>query len=551
MENFLAKLKPDNKINIGVSVSPTVGLEMIVVDPVQHKVMKYAQRSLGYNFSSREIEDYVEFKNTLSDLFNELKIDPKTANVVLNLPNVTFGHAFLPTVLDDEGVTGALVSKVEENYLFKKNVPVVSWAEVKENNTTEKRYVLYAALQEGVVEAVKQIFADLGATLVAIENTYSSLIKTLEYTGLTKDFATSPGSWNILLVSQNSYAVFSLLNYSVIEYYEDPLAIKSFSNDEVYVAVSQAASAVLEKFPSDKLLIISESNDVSAEILAIQMKQPGDVMFLECNQYAKTPVMDVDLTILPHYVKAITPEAIATGVYRARDFGLKLNFLKQTDVKAPDTIDVFGFALTYEQMLIYSAIIGVAIIAICFLCSTALGSYTKNLDAKKSDLEQEAAAKQTELAELKKDNSKIDIYTAAKTIDKNMLNKVLYYNAIGADIPTHVWLTNFYADSDGAYGIAGGTTSVDEVYLFFRNIKSQVPTSDLILAKLGVIDNDGTFDIENAQNVRYTFELSNDKYATVAKQKEQEAQDAKDGKGNNSSGSSSSLPEVPVLPETP
>ena len=117
MENFLAELKPDNKINIGVSVSPTVGLEMIVVDPVQHKVMKYAQRSLGYNFSSREIEDYVEFKNTLSDLFNELKIDPKTANVVLNLPNVAFGHAFLPTVLDDEGVTGALVSKVEENYL--------------------------------------------------------------------------------------------------------------------------------------------------------------------------------------------------------------------------------------------------------------------------------------------------------------------------------------------------------------------------------------------------------------------------------------------------
>ena len=114
-------------------------------------------------------------------IYNELKIDPKTTNVVLNLPNVTFGHAFLPTVLDDEGVTGALVSKVEENYLFKKNVPVVSWEEVKENNTTEKRYVLYAALQEGVVEAIKQIFADLGATLVAIENTYSSLIKTLEY----------------------------------------------------------------------------------------------------------------------------------------------------------------------------------------------------------------------------------------------------------------------------------------------------------------------------------------------------------------------------------
>ena len=547
MENFLSKLKPDNKINIGVSVSPTVGLEMIVVDAAQHKIVKYAQRSIGYNLSSKEIEDYVEFKNTLSDLYNELKIDPKTTNVVLNLPNVTFGHAFLPTVLDDEGVTGALVSKVEENYLFKKNVPVVSWEEVKENNTTEKRYVLYAALQEGVVEAIKQIFADLGATLVAIENTYSSLIKTLEYTELTKDFATSPGSWNILLVSQNSYAVFSLLNYSVIEYYEDPLAIKSFSNDEVYVAISQAASSVLEKFPSDKLLIISESNDVSAEILAIQMKQPGDVMFLECNQYAKTSLMDVDLNILPHYVKAITPEAIAAGVYRSRDFSLKLNFLKQTDIKAPDTVDVFGFALTQEQMLIYSAMIGVAIIGVCFLCSTALGSYIKNLDSKKSTLEQEATAKQTELAELQKDNSKIDIYTAAKNIDKNMLNKVLYYNAAGADIPAHVWLTNFYADSNGAYAIVGGTTSVDEVYLFFRNIKSQVPSSDLILAKLGIQDNDGSFDIEKASNVKYTFELSNEKYTPVARQKEKEAAEA----AKNESGQNSNTPQPPDLPNLP
>ena len=52
-------------------------------------------RTLKKRNSSKEIEDYVEFKNTLSDLYNELKIDPKTTNVVLNLPNVTFGHAFL------------------------------------------------------------------------------------------------------------------------------------------------------------------------------------------------------------------------------------------------------------------------------------------------------------------------------------------------------------------------------------------------------------------------------------------------------------------------
>lgn len=560
MNNFLSKLKPDTKVNVGVSVSPNVGLEMMIVDPIQHKIMKYAQRPLAYNPSTREIEDYGEFKTLLGDLFNELKIDPKNANIVINMPSVCFGHSFLPTMLDDEGVTTALMSDIEQNYLFKKNVPIVSWVEVKENNSTEKRYILYSAMQEGVVEVIKQIFTDLGATLVAIENTYSSLIKTLEYTELTKDFAKTHGSWNILLVSQNSYAVFSLLDYNVIEYYEDPLAIKSFNNEEVYVAISQAASAVLDKYPSDKLLIISESNDVSAEILAIQLKHPGDVMFLECNQYSKQPIMDVDLNVLPHYIKAITPEVIGASIYRSRDFSLKLNFLVSTDYKAPDTISVMGMDLTQEQLMIYTVLIGVAIVAVCFFCSMALTTYNTSLEDKRTSLDTEAASLQSELANLQKDSGKIDIYSAAKSIDNSMVDKILYYNAIGADIPAKVWLTTFYADTNGAYGIEGETTSVDDVYLFFRNIKSQVPKSNLILSKLSVDDNEGLIDIEVNSNAKYSFALTNPGYASVARAELKKTMDAANPEGQNPAGidpnapqpspDAGAIPNLPALPGT-
>ena len=551
MENFLAKLKPDTKINIGVSVSPNVGIEMMVVDASQHKIMKYAHRPLAYNSSTREIEDYNEFKIALKDLFNELRIQPQNANVVLNLPNVAFGHTFLPTVLDDEGVNGALTSKVEEGYLFKKNTPIVSWVEVKENNSSEKRYILYSAIQENVVDAVKQIFDELGATLIAIENTYSSLMKTLEYTELTKDFALSSGSWNILLVTQNSYVVFSMLGYSVIEYFEEPLAIKSFNNDEVYVAISQAASAVLEKFPTDKLLIISESNDVSAEILAIQLKQPGDVIFLECNQYSKQPIMDVDLNVLPHYIKAITPEAIGAAIYRNREFGIKLNFLAKTDYHAPDTINVMGFDLTKEQLTTYTAIIGAVILGICYLCSMAVGSYGAQLEEKKAALEKEATEQQAQLAELKQNSGKIDIYAAAKSIDSSMINKIKYYDSIGADIPSKVWLTFFYADTNGAYGIKGQTTSVDEVYLFFRNLKSRVPDSDLILSTLSVDDNGGMIDIEKTENAMYTFELTNKKFGSVkvSNPNDQKPADPNNPNAPAAQGASGSNMTVPALPE--
>lgn len=561
MENFLAKLRPDNKVNVGVSVSPNVGLEMIMVDYTQHKIMKYARRDLAYNASTREIEDYNEFKQALTDLFNELKIAPASANIILNLPSVSFGHSYLPTVLDDEGVVGALTSQVEESYLFKKNTPVVSWVEVKENNSSEKRYILYSALQEGVVDIIKQIFTDMGATLVAIENTYSSLIKTLEYTGASKDFTSTGSSWNILLVSQNSYAVFSMLGNSVIEYFEEPLAIKSFNNDEVYVAISQAAGAALEKFPTDKLLIVSESNDVSAEILSMQLKQPGDVLYLECNQYAKQPIMDVDLTVLPHYIKAITPEAIGAAIYRMADFGFKFNFLSKTDYKAPDMIRVMGVDLTKEQLIIYTAIIGAAIIGVCYLCSIALQQYITSLETKRGQLEQEATEQQAKLTELKQSSGKIDIYSAAKSIDQSMVDKILYYNSVGADIPSKVWLTYFYADTKGAYGIKGETTSVDDVYLFFRNIKSQVPKSDLILSKLSVDDQEGMIDIEKAQNITYTFELTNSGFGSVKPVDPNEApKDEKDGQNQNggstpqkvdSSTSGSNSMSVPNLPDLP
>lgn len=551
MNNFLAKLKPDTKVTVGISVSPNVGLELIQVDPSTHKIMKYARRDLPYNFPKREIEDYTEFKQNLQDLFNELKIVPQNAKAVLNMPSVLFGHDFLPTVLDDEGVTTALTSKVEETYLFKKEAPVVSWVDVKENNSTEKRYVLYAAMQEEVLNLIQQIFTDLGVTLIAVENTYSSLIKTLEYTEVTKDFAMSHGSWNILLVSQNSYAVFSMLGYSVIECFEEPLAIKSFNNDEVYVAISQTASAVLDKFPTDKLIIVSESNDVSAELLAMQLKQPGDVIFLECNQYSKEPIMNVDFNILPHYVKAITPEAIGAAIYNYKDFGIKLNFLQKTDYKAPDLIRIGGFDLTQSQIVTYLALICAVILLVCFGTSKAVESYLGNLQSQNAELDSQQQSLDAELGELQKKKTTMDIYVAAKNIDASLQNKVKYYLAIGADIPAKVWLTSFYADSRGALGVKGSTTEVDDVYLFFRNLKSQVPESDLILSSLSVDDNDGMLDIEVAKDLVYSFELTNNSYKGVKQVDPNEAAKPKLDKDGKPIIQDKKVPDLPTnLPST-
>lgn len=514
--NLLSQLSMGNKTNVGVSISLNLGLEMVVVDPGTRKVSKYANRPLEYNPLTREIEDYNSFRIALNELFQELKIQPAKANVVMNLPNVLFGHTFLPTVLDDEAVTTALTSEVEQNYLFKKNSPSVSWVEVNANNKTENRYILYSAVQESIVNSIKQVFDELGANLVAIENTNSSLIKTLEFTEITKGLIAGDPSWNILLVSQNSYAVFSMLEHNVIEYYEDPLAIKSFSGDEVYLAIAQAANGVLAKYPTDKLLIISETNDVSAEILAIQMKHQGHVIFLECNKYAKHPLMDIDLNILPNYVNSITPEAIGAAIYSARKFALQLNFLSVASSKAPDSIELnlFGqqLEMTRDQLLIYTAVIALLIAGACYGVNTAIKGISTSLSDQKAQVDQEIATLTAELSDLQKDKNKVDIYTAAKSIDKSMKDKVLYFASLGAEIPAKVWLNKFYADAENAYSIEGETTSVNDLYLFYRSIKSLVPESDLILSNLKVDDQGGVIDIGDTSNAKYTFSLTNRAY---------------------------------------
>lgn len=544
MSSFLSSLGTKAKATVGISVSLNVGLEMIQVDPATKSVVKYANRPLAYNPSTREIEDYAQFKNSVLELFSELGISPQNSNVVVNLPNVHFAHTYLPTTLDDESVTTALTSEVEQNYLFKKNTPVVSWIEVQSNNKTENRYVLYSAIQEGVVEAIKTIFNDMGATLIAIENTYSSLLKTLEYTEITKNFAMASRNWNILLVSQNSYAVFSMNKYNVIDYFEDPLALKSFSNDEVYIAVGQAASAALAKFPSDRLMIISETNYISAEILAIQMKRAGEVLFLECNKYAKNSIMNVDLNILPNYVPLITPEAIGAAIYKAREFSIAFNFLDISDYKTPDTVDFFGTEMEKDKVTMLLVFALVIIGAISYAIIFGLDSATNKLTSEKSQLETQQQTLQKELEDLKQNKGKIDIYTASKRIVENMTSTISYYNAIGVDIPQKVWLNNFYADDKGSFAIKGETVSVDDVYLFFRGLKEQVPNSSLILSKLGVKDENVYVDVDQATDLVYNFELTNSNYVQAITQQAEAAAAAAAGVDANGN-------PLPVDPNAP
>lgn len=155
MEKLLESLGLSSVLTVGISVSASNIIEMICVDKTQRIITKYACKELKYNNAIREIINYDDFSQAVLELFQELGINPKKCNVVLNLPNVHFGFTSLPLVLPTEQIATAIASEVEEMYLFKRHEPVISWNTITENEETEKRYIVFSAIQENTIQISK------------------------------------------------------------------------------------------------------------------------------------------------------------------------------------------------------------------------------------------------------------------------------------------------------------------------------------------------------------------------------------------------------------
>ena len=179
LNNILSQLGLSGKKDtVYLSVTPGVGLELIQLDVSARTVKNYSFRPLEYNESLREITDMEAFKNAVSDLFEELKINLKS-EIVLNLPMVLFGSKELPILLADEAVTEALTSEVEQSYIFRRYEPVVSWADSNNIQSGDSRKLFYSAIQKNTIDDITNALAELGIKLAGIEISLISLLKAL------------------------------------------------------------------------------------------------------------------------------------------------------------------------------------------------------------------------------------------------------------------------------------------------------------------------------------------------------------------------------------
>lgn len=523
LEDFLSKLGASTRITVGVAVSPGLGLEMIEIDRMTGTVNKYGVKPLDYNNSTREITDYEEFRTALEELFEELHI-PKRSNIVLSLPNVYFGMITLPVLLTDEAISNAIISEVEQSYIFKRQEPVVSWSEVFSNDSSENRTLAYTAIQKDSFDQIIETCNELGCTLTGLENSYSSLLRALHYINATKEQMKDNVSWNLMLIMQNNYSIISMNGKKVVDYYEEPLALKSFVDDEIYNAIKTSSQLTLAGLPANYLYIISETDLVSAEVLSMKMSFEGSVNFLECNKFIQNELLPVNLNILPKLALQISPEAIGIGVYTFCDFPLDLNILKNQEGGAIMTGDIeecprvnignLEVELTPDFIKKLSLIVGAILVVPVLLVFLLLNNViTPKEQAKLDEVNIKVASLNSEIEKYKDSSQQntFDVNTTLNNIIEQNKMKLTYYSALGMSIPPKLWVTSFKISGQNKIDIKGKAKDVKSVYIFYKGLKQLVNNSDIRLYKLelasGSIDNIISDDLGSFNS--YSFEITN------------------------------------------
>lgn len=522
LEKFLSTLGASTKITIGVSVSPNIGLEMIEVDKSSGIVTRYGCKPLSYNSSTREIADYDEFRSALEMLFEELEI-PKRSNIALSLPNVHFGLIYLPVLLTDEAITNAIISEVEQSYIFKRHEPEISWVDMPTATTTDNRPIVYTAIQKQAVEQILDICSEIGCTLTCVENSYTSLFRALNYVDIAKEQTKENISWNLMTIMQNNYSIISMNGKKVLDYYEEPLALKSFVDDEIYNAIKTSAQLTLAGLPANYLFIISETDLVSAEILSMKLPFDGSVSFLECNKFVQKEIMPVSLNILQKEAALITPEAIGTAIYTTVESPLKLNMLNlQNDAfssvvglqESPKInignleIELTPSFIKKISLIVASVTIVPLIIAYFTLTNSTIPQKNAELDGINANI-----TKLNSDIALHQESSKgpsFDVFEVTnKIVTQNKL-KLTYYNALGISIPPKLWVSSYATNTEGKINLKGSSNNVKSIYTFYKNLKQMVNGSDITLKKLEIASNSIDAAIQDSSsNKTYEFEITN------------------------------------------
>lgn len=504
---------------VAVALTPQLGLEVALLDKKSPTIVKYGRTDIEYNIATREIDDYDKLESSIVNLFKKLDINLKS-NIYLVLPNVHLAFENVQLMLTDEGVQTVLLSKAEELYFFKKSEPKSVWADLVVNNQTDKRLLVYTSIQSTVIQQVQEIFQRLGSTLVGLESSYPAIIRGLSFAGFTEKEEIENSDWNLLLVNTNSYALFNMQGTKLVDFTEVPLAIKSFSKEEVYQAISTSVSQILPNFPAKKLIILSQSEDVCASFLRSEIIFDYDIVVHDCNKFSEVTNMPFSIgsNVSEDEAKEMSFSLIgALSVGHMSDQHLQLNFIKG-EVIGNDVYFTFqynGETIHVTQELLRKGL-GILILALIILFALIYGlgvAINKSINNQTTKLKESSTTLQQEISAMSSKDGVVDIETLVEKIIEQNKKAINFYDAISTDIPGNVWLQYYYNKNGENLSIEGVSTNIGDIYNYYKSLKIISPNSSIKLNKLQILTQEDSEDMDLAApdfgDKFYNFEISN------------------------------------------
>ena len=521
--SFLGNLSANTaKQRIYLSVTPGVGLEMIQMDTATNSVANYAVRDLTYDEATRDIADYEEFKTAVQDMMQELGVAPK-CEAIVNMPVVSFGLMQFPLLLPDTSITGGIQSEVEQSYVFRRAEPSIAWQDVpsagqNQGQGNESRQVVYSAIQKSVIASIGEALASIEVSLVGVENSLTSTLRALDFAGYAQQQMEPNTTWNLMIVNSAGYSIVSLSGKNIVDYYEEPLAVKSFTGEELYNAINQSAQIALMSSPANYLFILSDTDQVSALLLASKLQTQSSVTVLENNSLKEQDsIVPVGLNVLQNDASKISLQAVGVALSDTSDYPLNMQFAGTAAASAVEQVCTFNIGekeitLTANAAMklvgIFAAIIMIPIVLISFLIMPKL---IESNQTKLSNVNNDIKAIDEEIAQYKSSQSAttFNVKTEVEKGIKGNRAKLMNYVAAGESIPKTVWLTYFMTQGDGLVDIKGVATNVEDVYVFFKNMRDSLIGTKLRLQKLEMTSSSVDDAVSSSSNTNYNFEITN------------------------------------------
>jgi len=236
------------------------GLEIVAYDDTKGGVYRFGAIPIEVDPYSRQMKQAGQLKSILNQLYAQSRISKKLP-VTLVLPGFYSRELRLPPHTSDAEKRVAIESDVQQFFMFKNQVPRLSWINIQ----GEK--VLYSAYPQAEIEHFIQACQALDINLAAIDLNYTAILKGLAATGAIQTQLENQEQWALLVISDTIFFAAMLEGTEWFKTLERPLTQSGASTERLLSEIQADFTRFMGQRRFSKVVTVNNSDGVDSDLL--------------------------------------------------------------------------------------------------------------------------------------------------------------------------------------------------------------------------------------------------------------------------------------------